>query len=106
MPRDWELSTDVTYRFFNGYPQGFNEPYTNWHLSVTKNIKAWAISFHAYDILNSTRNARHITTANYVEDTLQNQLGRHFFISVKWNFGKLNAAKNRKATDAALQMTY
>ena len=106
MPRDWELSTDITYRFFNGYPQGFNEPYTNWHLSVTKNIKAWAISFHAYDILNSTRNARHITTANYVEDTLQNQLGRHFFISVKWNFGKLNTAKNRKATDAALQMTY
>ena len=38
MPRDWEFSTDVTYRFFNGYPQGFNEPYTNWHLSVTKNI--------------------------------------------------------------------
>lgn len=106
MPRDWEFSTDVTYRFFNGYPQGFNEPYTNWHLSVTKNIKAWAISFHAYDILNSTRNARHITTANYVEDTLQNQLGRHFFISVKWNFGKLNAAKNRKATDAVMQMTY
>ena len=106
MPRDWELSTVVTYRFFNGYPQGFNEPYTNWHLSVTKNINAWAISFHAYDILNSTRNARHITTANYVEDTLQNQLGRHFFISVKWNFGKLNAAKNRKATNAALQMTY
>ena len=33
-------------------------------------------------------------------------IGRFFFISVKWNFGKLNANKNRNATNAAFKMMY
>ncbi len=106
LPHDWELETDAYYFFFNGYPKGFNEPYTRWNAGITKNIKAWAISLHVADILNSTRNARHITTENYVEDTIQNQLGRRVFLSVKWNFGKLNAAKNRNATNATFRMMY
>ena len=105
-PHDWELKTDAGYYFFNGFPEGYNEPYVRWSAGITKNIKAWAISFHIDDILNSTRTTRHITTENYVEDTMQNQLGRRFFISVKWNFGKLNASKNRNATNAAFQMMF
>ncbi|MBR0499512.1 MAG: TonB-dependent receptor [Bacteroidales bacterium] len=105
-PHEWEISTNANYYFYNGFPEGYNEPYTAWDFSVTKNIKAWAISFNVNDILNSARNFRHITTANYVEDSMQNMLGRHFFISLKWNFGKLNAAKNASATNAALRMTF
>ena len=73
---------------------------------ITKNIKQFAISFHISDILNSTRTTRHITTENYVEDSMYNQLGRHFFITLKWNFGKLNAAQNNKARRAAMNMMY
>ena len=105
-PHEWELETAAAYYFFNGYPEGYNEPYVRWSAGITKNIKAWAISFHIDDILNSSRTTRHIITENYVEDTMQNQLGRRFFISVKWNFGKLNAAKNRNATNAAFKMMY
>ncbi len=39
----------------------------------------------------------HVVTANYVEDSMHNQTGRSFIFSVKWNFGKLNAAKSRNA---------
>jgi hypothetical protein len=41
-----------------------------------------------------------------VEDAMYNQLGRHFFITLKWNFGKLNAAQSNKASRAAMQMMF
>ena len=105
-PHDWELKTDASYYLYNGYPEGYNDPFVSWSAGITKNIKAWAISFRVEDILNSTRTSRHITNENYVEDTMQNQLGRRFFISVKWNFGKLNATKSRNATNASFKMMY
>jgi hypothetical protein len=37
---------------------------------------------------------------------MYNQLGRHFFITFKWNFGKLNAAQSRKASQAAMGMMF
>ena len=103
-PHAWEISTNARYYFFNGYASGFYTPYLRWNASLTKNIKAWAVSVHFNDILNSARSASHTVTANYVEDALRNQLGRHIYLSVKWNFGKLNAAKSRNATNASIKM--
>ena len=105
-PHEWELSTEIEYNFFHGFPAGYNEPYMTWDFKVTKNIKNFAISFTANDILNQVRTTRHITTDNYVEDAMYNRLGRHFFITLKWNFGKLNAAQSRKASQAALNMIF
>ena len=102
----WELSTFWSYRFFEGFPSGYNDPYLMGDFDITKNIKQFAISFHISDILNQTRTTRHITTDNYVEDSMYNRLGRHFFFTLKWNFGKLNAAKSNKARSAAMNMMY
>ena len=102
----WELETEMTYHFYHGFPTGYNDPYLMWNFSVIKNIKQFALGFHASDLLNSTRTTRHVTTENYVEDSMFNQLGRHFYITLKWNFGKLNAAKGRKASSAAANMMY
>ena len=103
---EWELSSTWGYHFYSGFPTGYNDPYLMGDFDITKNIKQFAISFHISDILNSTRTTRHITTENYVEDSMYNQLGRHFFITLKWNFGKLNAAQNNKARRAAMNMMY
>ena len=105
-PSDWEFETELEYNFFHGFPSGYNEPYWMWDFSVTKNIKQFSIGFHASDILNQVRTTRHITTDNYVEDAMYNQLGRHFFITLKWNFGKLNATQSRKANNAAMNMMF
>ena len=105
-PHDWEFETGLEYNFFHGFPADYNEPYLMWDFSVTKNIKQFAIGFHASDILNQVRTTRHITTDNYVEDAMYNQLGRHFFITLKWNFGKLNAAQSQKASRAAINMMF
>ncbi len=102
----WELETNASYNFYHGFPEGYNQPYLMWDAGIVKNIKQFSIGIHASDILNSTRTTRHITTENYVEDAMYNQLGRHFFITLKWNFGKLNAAQSNKASRAAMQMMY
>ncbi|MBR6423774.1 MAG: outer membrane beta-barrel protein [Bacteroidales bacterium] len=105
-PHEWELATEIEYDFFFGFPAGYNDPYLTWDFKVTKNIKNFAISFTANDILNQVRTTRHITTDNYVEDAMYNRLGRHFFITLKWNFGKLNAAQSTKANRAAMNMMF
>jgi len=102
----WELSTEVEYNFFKGFPAGYNEPYLLWNFGVNRSIKQFTIGFYANDILNSTRSTRHITTDNYIEDSMYNQLGRHFFITFKWNFGKLNATQSQKANRAAMNMMF
>ncbi len=102
----WELSTEVEYNFFKGFPSGYNEPYLLWNFGVNRSIKQFSIGFYVNDILNSTRTTRHITTDNYIEDSMYNQLGRHFFITFKWNFGKLNATQSRKANSAAMNMMF
>ncbi len=102
----WELSTEVEYNFFKGFPSGYNEPYLLWNFGVNRSIKQFSIGFYVNDILNSTRTTRHITTDNYIEDSMYNQLGRHFFITFKWNFGKLNATQSQKAGRAAINMMF
>ena len=105
-PHEWELATEIEYNFFFGFPAGYNDPYLTWDFKVTKNIKNFAISFTANDILNQVRTTRHITTDNYVEDAMFNRLGRHFYITLKWNFGKLNATQSGKANRAAMNMMF
>ena len=100
----FDIGTDASYHFYTGFPEGYNKPYLRWNFQLTKNIKAWALSFRIDDILNQARSTRHITTANYVEDSMQNMLGRRFLFSVKWNFGKLNATKARKADTLSYDM--
>ena len=102
----WELSTEVEYNFFKGFPSGYNEPYLLWNFGVNRSIKQFSIGFYVNDILNSTRTTRHITTDNYIEDSMYNQLGRHFFLTFKWNFGKLNATQSQKASRAAMNMMF
>lgn len=101
---EFEVGTNANYHFYKGFPEGYNKPYLSWNFELTKNIKAWALSFHIDDILNQAHSTRHVTTANYVEDSMHNMLGRRFLFSVKWNFGKLNAAKGRKADSLRYDM--
>ena len=102
----WELGSEAGYYFYKGFPSGYNEPYVMWNIQVTKNIKQFAIGFHLNDVLNSTRTTRHIASENYVEDVMYNQLGRNIALTLKWNFGKLNATRGRKASNAAMDMMF
>lgn len=98
---EFEFQTDLGYRRYWGYADGFNLPELQWNASVTKSIGAFNLSLQVKDILNQTRNLSHTVTANYKEDTYRLVMGRYFLIGVKWNFGKMNAQHSRRAQRAA-----
>ena len=92
------------YRFYRGYTNGFGEPVFSWNIEAYKTVKAFTFGIKVNDILNQTNNFNRTTTANYVEDTYRNIIGRHFLVSLTFNFGKMNTAKNRSATSAMFNM--
>ena len=102
--KDWEIGSDLTYRFYRGYANGFGLPEWRWNMSVNKSIKSVTLGLKVADILNQTRNMTRTMSAEYVEDVYSNVLGRFFLFSVSFNFGKMNAKKNRNIENAMWNM--
>ena len=102
--KDWEIGSNLAYRFYNGYSAGFGKPEWMWNMSVSKSIKGITLSLKAEDILNQTRSLRRITSAEYKEDVYNNVLGRFFLFSVSFNFGKMNSKKNSNVENAMWNM--
>ena len=102
--KDWEIGTDLSYRFYRGYANGFGLPEWRWNMSVSKSIKSVTLGLKMADILNQTRNMRRTVSAEYVEDVYSNVLGRFFLFSVSFNFGKMNAKKNKNIEGAMWNM--
>ena len=100
----WEVNTRLDYKFYNGYIQGYGDPEWQWDMSLSKSIKMVTLTLKVNDILNQTRNLRHTVNAEYVEDVYSNIMGRYLLFSVSFNFGKMNAAKNRKVESAMWNM--
>ena len=102
--KNWEIGSDLTYRFYRGYTNGFGLPEWRWNMSVSKSIRSVTLELKAADILNQTRNMRRTVSAEYVEDVYSNVLGRFFLFSVSFNFGKMNAQKNKNIEGAMWNM--
>ena len=102
--KDWEIGTDLSYRFYRGFTKGFGQPEWRWNMQVNKSIKSVTLGLKVADILNQSRNMRRTVSAEYVEDTYSNILGRFFLFSVSFNFGKMNAKKNANIEGAMWNM--
>ena len=102
--KDWEISSELTYRFYKGFANGFGLPEWRWNMSVSKSIKSVTLGLKVADILNQTRNIRRTVSAEYVEDVYNNVLGRFFLFNVSFNFGKMNAKKNKNIEGAMWNM--
>jgi len=103
---EYEFETDLSYTFYTGYPEGYDDPEFSWDASVTKALGAFNLSLKLHDILDQTRSRSHVVAANYVEDSYRLVLGRYLLFGVKWNFGKMNAAHSRRAERAAWNMAF
>ncbi len=100
----WEFKTDVYFYHYRGYPAGYNDPYCLWNLAVSKNIKAFTLSLGVSDLLNQQRMQQRSVSAEYIEDSRTIVMGRYAMFSVKWNFGKMNPAKNGRVQNAMYNM--
>ena len=102
--KGWEIGSDLTYRFYNGYTNGYGIPEWQWNASISKSIKTVTLGLKVADILNQTRSLQRTVSAEYMEDVYSNVLGRFFILSVSFNFGKMNAKKNRNIEGAMWNM--
>ena len=102
--KGWEIGTNLAYRFYNGYTNGFGRPEWQWDANISKNIKAVTLGLKMVDILNQTRSLQRTVSAEYMEDVYSNVLGRFFLFSVSFNFGKMNSKKNRNVEGALWNM--
>lgn len=102
--KGWEINTDLGYHFYNGYSDGYGAPEWRWNASVSKSIKSVILSLKMADILNQKRNLQRTVSAEYMEDVYNNVLGRFFIFSVSFNFGKMNAKKNKNVEGAMRNM--
>ena len=103
---EFEFNTDLAYKFYNGYSEGYGQPEWEWNAEINKSLGAFNLSVKCHDILDQTRNLTHTVTANYEEDTYRLIMGRYILFGVKWNFGKMNAAHNQRAQRAAQDMMW
>ena len=104
--KGFELSSDIAYVFYRGYPVGYGQSEWQWNASVSKNVGAFNLSLTVHDILDQTRNLTHAVSANYIEDSYRLVMGRYILFGIKWNFGKMNAAHSARAQDAAWNMVW
>ena len=103
---EFEFDTDIAYAWHKGYAAGYGAPEWQWNAMISKNVKAFNLSLTLHDILDQTRNLTHTVTANYEEDAYRLVMGRYILFGIKWNFGKMNAAHNQRAQNAAWNLAF
>ena len=92
----WEVEGRFDFNGYSGFSYGYNKPEYLLNLKVAKAIKSFTISLSAYDILGSAKSFSHTASAEYVEDTYRNNLGRCILVGLSYNFGKWDFLKKTK----------
>lgn len=87
--KTWNISSDVTHRFFIGYSEGYGKSQTIWNASVSKTFfkKRMTAKVKVYDILKSNRSISRTNAENYWQDTRNNTLGRYLMFTLLYRFG-------------------
>ena len=95
--KTFNITTDVTYRFYNGYSAGFGQNQTIWNGEVSKSFyhNAFTLKVRVYDILDKSRNTYRTTSENYFEDVTNNTLGRYVMFTLTYRFGSFGGVNMR-----------
>ncbi|MGM9762965.1 MAG: hypothetical protein ACI3ZQ_02960 [Candidatus Cryptobacteroides sp.] len=92
----WELESRFEFDGYSGFSHGYNRPDYLLNFRLAKSIKSFTVSLSAYDILGSAKSFTHTSSAEYVEDTYSNRIGRCILIGLSYNFGKWNLKERMK----------
>lgn len=83
------IQTDLNFTATSGYASGYDTRTWRWNATLSQQVlknKALTIAIKAYDILNQQNSIRRNVTANYIDDTEYNTLGRYFMLTVSYRF--------------------
>lgn len=92
----WEAECRFDYNGYQGYSAGYNNPDWLLGMKLAKDIGSFTLSLSAYDILGSAKSFVHSVSAEFIEDTYRNNLGRCILLGISYNFGKWNLGKQAR----------
>ena len=97
--KTFNITTDITRRFYNGYSSGYGQSQTIWNGEVSKTFfrNAFTFKVRVYDILNKSKNTYRNTSENYFEDVTNNTLGRYLMFTLTYRFGSFGGVSMRDA---------
>ena len=84
----WEIESRFDFNGYRGFEGDFNKPEFLLNFRIAKEIRSFSISLSAYDILGSNKSFIHVSSADYMEDTYYNNVGRCILLGLSYNFGK------------------
>jgi len=90
------LATDLNYYATSGYSSGYDTRQWNWNASIAYQFlrdRSATVTVSAYDILNQTSQISRTVTANYIDDTWTNSLGRYVMVSFSYKFNTFGKGK-------------
>ncbi len=90
------LATDLNYRATSGYSSGYDTRQWIWNASIAYQFlrnRSATVTVSAYDILNQTSQISRTVTANYIDDTWTNSLGRYVMVSFAYKFNTFGKGK-------------
>lgn len=92
----WEAGCRFEFNGYSGFSSGYNRPDWLLNLRLAKSIGSFTISLTAHDILGTSKSFSHMASAEYVEDTYRNNLGRCILVGLSYNFGTWNFRKQSR----------
>lgn len=98
--KTFNVTTDLSHRFYSGYSAGYGEAQTIWDGEISKSFlgNAFTLKARVYDILNKSRNTYRTTSENYVLDVTNNTLGRYVLFTLTYRFGSFGGQSARSTT--------
>ncbi len=95
------INSDLNYSATSGYSDGYDTKQWMWNAGIAYQFlrdRSLTLTLKAYDLLAQRKNVRRTVTANYIDDTRYNSLGRYFMVTVAYRFntfGKGNEPSSR-----------
>lgn len=83
------ISTDLSFSATSGYTNGYDSKQWRWNGSVSYQFlrdRSAAFTLSVYDILGQSKSINRNVTANYIEDTFNNSLGRYGMATFTYKF--------------------
>lgn len=102
--KHFELETGIKGFLYFGYCYALMRPHVDWNGSLTYNTGPFAISLSFNDLFDSHRAIMHSVQDNSTVTSISDHLGRHVYLSLRWDFGKLNATRHQTAQKAGFMM--
>jgi len=102
LPYNTYFSTDINYRIYTGYSEGFNNNNVIWNAQVSKNFlknNSATVRLKIYDILRQQSSLTRSITETAMSDTEYNTLGSYFMVHFVYRINTLGKSSSKASSE-------